>query len=57
MLGSVGGGEMETQQSSEATSDNLSPSTVKGTLKPGAGSSGPDEHGKQPGRCAGLVAT
>lgn len=57
MLGSVGGGEMETQQSSEATSDNLSPSTVKGTLKPGAGSSGPDEHGKQPERGAGSVAT
>lgn len=57
MLGSIGEGEMETQQSSEATNDNLSPSTVKGTLKLGAGSSGPDEHGKQPGRGAGSVAT
>ncbi|KAK8383112.1 hypothetical protein O3P69_011555 [Scylla paramamosain] len=54
MLGSICEGEMETQQSSEATSDNLSPSTVKGTLKLGAGSSGPDEHGKQPGRARGI---
>lgn len=44
-------------QLSEATSDNLPPLTVKGTLKPGAGSSGPDEHGKQAGRGAGSVAT
>lgn len=38
MLRGVGGGEMRTQQSSEATSDDLPPLTVKGTLKPGAGS-------------------